>query len=393
VKSLVTGGYRVVYASVSDGELGQYAALFETGPGKWLLQATGAALRQALDDALRRYGETMARELGIPVERDARPDRPRRTTPVPEGLIQALTPRDGGKVLVALFSGWTLVLEVATGLERITSLADCPREDTSPYALSADGRLAAAFHQPSRGPRRILLWDADTGRSLATFAGPPGSAWAMAFTPDGKELVTGGETIELFDLGSRRLVRQLRGAGGRVRVLAVSPDGRLLAAGGDYGHLEVRAMDTGAAIWQNPQTGGFPSFDGLVFSPDGHRLAACGANETPVVWTVGAWGEARPWASDPIERMRVKLRDACRVAFSPDGRNLVEVGRAVPGGYVRMWDAGAGSILYEHLEADGPSFGLAFGPTGKKFATGNIADVVRVRDSSTGKIVKEFPLR
>src|SRR6185436_5127314 len=59
-----------------------------------------------------------------------------------------------------------------------------------------------------------------------------GAAWAVAFSPDGRTLATGGDdaTIKLWNLASRQQTATLRGHTGPVDGLAFSRDGTLLAS-------------------------------------------------------------------------------------------------------------------------------------------------------------------
>ena len=74
----------------------------------------------------------------------------------------------------------------------------------------------------------------DTGGHMAIIRG-------IAFTPDGKQLVSAGEdkVIRVWDLASGRTVRTLRGESGpgslgKILAMALSPDGKWLAVAGDF---------------------------------------------------------------------------------------------------------------------------------------------------------------
>ena len=86
----------------------------------------------------------------------------------------------------------------------------------------------------------IQLWDLATGKKTATLQGHPGEgcfsnmfavAFSVAFSPDGKVLVSGGaRTIELWDVATgKNLATFQQAVGEAVWRMALSPDGKTLA--------------------------------------------------------------------------------------------------------------------------------------------------------------------
>jgi WD40 repeat protein len=57
-------------------------------------------------------------------------------------------------------------------------------------------------------------------------------AKALAFTPDGKTLASGGDEIVLWNVAQGQELMALAGNTGSIFSLAFSPDGKTLAAGG-----------------------------------------------------------------------------------------------------------------------------------------------------------------
>jgi WD40 repeat protein len=82
------------------------------------------------------------------------------------------------------------------------------------------------------------------------FAGHPGPAWAVAVTPDGRQIVTGGRdgTARLWDRTSGQLQTTLTGHTGWVTAVAVTPDGRQIVTGGDDGAIRVWNRRSGRQV-------------------------------------------------------------------------------------------------------------------------------------------------
>lgn len=256
--------------------------------------------------------------------------------------------------------------------------ADSPVES---LAYSAAGLLAA-----TGSGRSVMVWKAATTDEFERSAGQPlaghqGRALAVAFSPDGKRLASGGEEglAILWEpdaaprLSERRLVGAARparrGAGSLAEIYAVafSPDGKRLAAGGESRATELWDLASGAAITlTDPLSDVVRS---VAFSPAGERLAAAKQNGR-----VALWDMAPAAASGPLALQHSPDAPAVSVAFSPDGRQLAS------GGFdhaVRLWDLGVSPPISREVGSlPGNVFAVAFGPDGGRVSAAG-ADGIR----------------
>jgi WD40 repeat protein len=134
------------------------------------------------------------------------------------------------------------------------------------------------------------LWDARTGRKLATFEIPrdhsPGPVRidGAAFSPDGRRLVTVGRTnnVRVWDVVSGKPIVDLVGAPGWVHMAAFSPDGRRVVSWGQDGIGLIWDAANGRELGRIDGHGGF-QFQ-AAFSPDGHVILTHGIDRTAKLW-------------------------------------------------------------------------------------------------------------
>jgi RNA polymerase sigma factor (sigma-70 family) len=219
---------------------------------------------------------------------------------------------------------------------------------------------------------------------------------ALAFSPDGKRLFTGGALIQMWDVASGQEIEILDEPRNPILALALSPDGKTVACADGDG-LRLAEVATGRTLGSVR----LPCRAGVAFSPDGKRLAAAPGDRTVALWDVARLREA---GHLPVGKPAAVLRCRGKVgafAFAPDGRRLAT---AEEGGACRVYDLAAKRALLTVRPPGHTTFALAFAPDGKLLATmGNqrlgphharAADqremtdqVVRLWDSATGKEV------
>jgi WD40 repeat protein len=151
-----------------------------------------------------------------------------------QGQIRGLVFSRDGQYLASADTGGTVKLWDATRLgeeqqPRHTFRANVPLVAMT-LAFSPDGRRLVAGGEENT----VKIWDVQT-RQEQTLRGHSGDVWGAAFSPDreGRWIASAGEdsTVKVWDSHTGTLLRSFRGHTGLVTSLAFSPDGRLLVSG------------------------------------------------------------------------------------------------------------------------------------------------------------------
>ena len=153
----------------------------------------------------------------------------------------------------------------------------------------------------------VEVWDV-TRRSLVTEAATrclPADVigYALAFTPDGRVLASGGlgdRFVHLWDVEKGRLLRELEQNVGGVHSLEFSPDGRTLAVGG-YGEPYAALFDVATGSQIGPRLTAGRDSATVDVSPDGRSLLQTHGNGEGAVWDIDpeSWAQARVRARQP----------------------------------------------------------------------------------------------
>jgi hypothetical protein len=103
-------------------------------------------------------------------------------------------------------------------------------------ALSADGRTLAVTADYA-----VKIYDVEKRSPRRSLEGHKGKVVAVAFSPDGRTLVTGSwdQTVRLWDVATGKERATYNWDIGRVYCVTYAPDGLRLAAGGDLGRVVV----------------------------------------------------------------------------------------------------------------------------------------------------------
>jgi WD40 repeat protein len=290
--------------------------------------------------------------------------------------------------------------------------------------FSADGKLLAA--EDTR--ESTCLWDVATGRPYRRFPYLE-IGHGLAFTPDGKRLISGGTsfrhwdiarcreirrfpkqeavkavafgpggrtaatavgtTVRLWEASTGREIRRFAGQGADVYAVALSPDGKTMASGdgetvtiapagraltSESATLILWDVATGREVRRIPKLA--TSIYSLAFTPDGQAIAACD-HDGARLWEVATGRE--------IRRFPVSRGTGRGLSLAPDGKTLAVIANHL----VILWDLATGREK-DRLGHPESVNAAAFAPGAKTLATADVMGCIATWDVATGQGLGQF---
>ena len=245
-------------------------------------------------------------------------------------------------------------------------------------AYHPDGGLLAAG-----GAGDVVLWETATWTERGRIR-VPGTIRALAWRPDGAQLAIGASDASLYlweihadnaDLairskqtGSNTDLHPLEGHERDVLAMAFSPDGSRLASGGTAGVLHLWDAETGERIRTLTPSG--PQVRGLAWGAGGQHLIAVGDNGLLQVWD--ATSGAR--VSQATEELEGDLHD---VAISASGKLFATCGNDAS---VRIWQLPGCNQISQNRQHDYGVISVAWHPRRRRIASGGADKTIHIWD-------------
>ena len=173
---------------------------------------------------------------------------------------------DGSILAVGSGEGAITLLNIQSG-QRIASIKAHKRR-VNALAFSTDGRTLVSGGEDSE----IHLWDVLTQKRMYTLL-KTFNAQALAFTSDDNNLLAGdfGGSVQSWNLDTKQERMSFRGHGDRIQTVAYSPDNKIVASGSWDGSVRLWNAVTGEQIGI---VSGHPlSVERMELDPNGYTVA------------------------------------------------------------------------------------------------------------------------
>ena len=249
-------------------------------------------------------------------------------------------------------------------------------------AFSPDGKTVVT------GGSSLQVWDLATGKELRHFAAPNREdVDQLIFADEGKALVgtgTGGN-VYVWDAATGRELRHISGPpvhyypGGFHPDVVYVPKARLVVStSGDHA-IHIWDFDTGKEI--RALKGHSAAANYLALSADGKTLASASGDGSARLWDIHTGKELRTLFQNPAGP---RGNPEC-VCFSPDGRTVMTSER---NGLTRIWDVATGKEICR-LKGQFWLNDAVFKSDGKTLITED-AQTIRYWSTATGEELRRF---
>ena len=239
-------------------------------------------------------------------------------------------------------------------------------------AFSPDGKRIISGSNDAT----VKVWDNVSGQGALVLERADGSGSSVCFSPDGKRIVSGGtdKSLKVWDTESGLVILILTGHLGGVNSVSYSPDGKWIVSGSDDSTLKV--WDAKAAQEKFTLTGHAGSVRSVCFSPDGKWIVSGSSDRSLKVWDTESRQEIATFHGHEGHVRSVSISsDGKRIAIGSEDRSVI------------VWDVNNGEAVLALNKLPGELDSDCFSLDGKRIVA-NSGGSQHVWNSEDGHYTK-----
>ena len=253
-------------------------------------------------------------------------------------------------------------------------------DEVNSVVYSPDGKTIAS----ASFDKTIKLWSATTGKLIATLTGHTETVTSVVYSPDGKTIASasgdkslvsgsGDNTIKLWNATTGKLIDTLTKHTAGVTSVVYSPNAKTLAFANAGNTITLWDLSTGKV---STLTGHTETVWSVVYSLDGKTIASASGDKTIKLWSATT--------GKLIDTLTGHTETVNSVVYSPDGKTIAS---ASFDNTIKLWNATTGKLI---ATLTGHGFRLTsvvYSPDGKTIASANIDKTIKLLDATTGKLI------
>ena len=276
----------------------------------------------------------------------------------------------------------------------MTSIAVLPNTGTpsfspdSKFIVTVSNSSSSLRIKPKTDEYVVRVWEADSGKLIATLEGHTDRVNSARFSPDSKRVITASRdtTVRIWEVGSSKPPVILQGHGGSVDDASFSPDGKLIVTVSEKVPtlMVSHTWDMTARIWEAGSGTLVATHLGKYvrnasFGPDSKWLVSEHNDGAAEVWEASSGRTISTFSQH--EGVKGPVSSKTPSIFSPDGKWVVSTGTMKS---AHVWEAGSGRPIATIKGHTGAVNSASFSPDSKWIVTASDDKTVRVCRASNG---------
>lgn len=239
-------------------------------------------------------------------------------------------------------------------------------------AFSPDGQTIASGGLDDK----IRLWSSTNGTLLHTLTEHTKPINSLAISPNGQWLASASDdhSIRIWHLATGKLQRVLLGHSRDVTAVAFHPNGQWLASGSEDRTARLWQWETGELLRIFPNLAGM--IRAVAFSPDGQTLASGGLDNQVKLWSLTTGEQSRSLTGRHFNSINA-------IAISSDGQCLASASKDKT---IKIWQLQTGGLLRTLTGHSDSVNAIAITPNGRWLVSGSSDKTIRIWDLASGDL-------